>query len=456
MSQENGYEEIGLRCCCPVSSAVFVLACSHAGQRRRLPGSISITGNGDGYIRYKVIKSLEKMRDSSFVPVLHEAIQDKEKYDDEEASSLIRALIACGGLTIEEMVAALESCAAEVEVSVDNHRANRRLRIHPQTKSFDVLVGQIVAEQEYASEALAAAVLERLKALRKEKPDVAAKLWLIAQQWRFPSVKLELVEQIADGVANLDALLEAFDRRQDLRDHDTVALRELAVAGGYKSGIGVALLGDQAGALDILNGGDRAAKLALLACARMLREPLPVEKIGAFLKSPDKLLALAAERYLESEDSPTARKLILALHPTEALILGARGAFDQKPENQEHWIRWEDRLREDLKKGQADEIFAALEFYYSDVAPFRSSHSAIVRVRQGKAELCKQKDPRAKNAANSRMANCKRWATFTKKSRSTIWGRSAYQVMVRAVACRSLSSWRRAVAGASILPNCTT
>jgi hypothetical protein len=54
------------------------------------------------------------------------------------------------------------------------------------------------------------------------------------------------------------------------------------------------------------------------------REPLPVEKVGASLKSPDKLLALAAERYLESEDGAAARKLILDLHPSEALILGAR------------------------------------------------------------------------------------------------------------------------------------
>ena len=54
------------------------------------------------------------------------------------------------------------------------------------------------------------------------------------------------------------------------------------------------------------------------------------------------------------------------------------------------------------------------------------------------------------------MANCKRCETFTKKSRSTIWGRSACQVLGRAVACRSSSSWTRAGAGASTRPNCTT
>src|SRR5262245_9176694 len=219
-----------------------------------------------------------------------------------------------------------------------------------------------------------------------------AKLWMIAQQWRFPSVDLELVGQIADGSANLDALLMACERRQSLRSHAGGALRELVAAGGYQAGAGASLLGDQASALDILNGADRAARLALLACARMLREPLPVEKVGALLKSSDKLLALADERYLESEDGAEARNLILALHPGEALILGARDRSDPKPEHKEEWIRWEDRLCEDVKKNQADEIFAALGFQYFDTAPIVARYSAIVRVRLGEAELCKQED----------------------------------------------------------------
>ncbi len=253
-------------------------------------------------------------------------------------------MIGCGGLTIEEMVAALESCAAKAEVSVDDLRANRRLRINSQAKSFDVSVGQIIAQQVRESEALADAVVRRLKALRNEKPEVAARLWLIAQRWRFPSVDLALVGQIADGSADLGALLTALERRQDLRANAGGSLRELANAGGYQSGIGAALIGDQASALDILNGDERAAKLALLACGRMLREPLPVEKVGASLKSSDKLLALAAERYLESEDSAESRKMIRALHPGEALILGARDRFYPRPEDEDDWTLWENRL----------------------------------------------------------------------------------------------------------------
>jgi len=358
----------------------------------RAPKSGSFLGNENSYVRYTVIRALAETPDNIFAPILRESIRDQETYDGEVASSLIRALIGSGGLTIEEMVAALESCAANSEVDVDYDRSYRPLRIYPQTKSFEVSVGQIIAERkEYVSEALAAAVVERLKSLREEKPEIAARLWLIAQQWRFPSVDAEIVQQIADGAANLDTLLTACGRRRDLSADAAAALRELVDAGGYQAGVGAALLGDQASALDILKGADRAARLALLACARMAREPLPVETAAALLKSPDKLLALAAERYLESEDSAEARKLILRLHPGEALILGARSRFDPKPEGWDDWIRWEDRLREDVKKNHADEIFALLEEYWSD-NPSGGIHSAIVRALRGKAELCKQND----------------------------------------------------------------
>src|SRR5262245_60845989 len=334
---------------------------------KRAPKSGSFIGNENGYVRYTVIRALAETPDNIFAPILRESIRDQEKNEGEEASLLIQALIGSGGLTIEEMVAALESCAAKSEVTVDYDRSYRPLRIYPQTKSFEVSVGQIIAERkEYASDALAAAVIERLKSLREEKPDVAAKLWLIARQWLFPSVDAAIVEQIAGGSADLGALLAACERRQDLRAHAAAALRELVDAGGYQAGAGAALLGDQASAHDILKGADRAARAALLACARMMREPLPVETVGALLKSPEKLLALAAERYLESEDSAEARKLILAFHPGEALILGAWGRFYPKSEGSDDWTRWEDRLREDVKKNQSDEIFATLEEYWSD------------------------------------------------------------------------------------------
>src|SRR5262249_28656633 len=95
-----------------------------------LPGLIWIVRNEKGYIRSKVADALGEMRDSSVVPVLREAIQAGEKDDgDYSTFSMTQALIGCGGLTIEEMVAALESCVENSELIVDDHRGNRRLKI---------------------------------------------------------------------------------------------------------------------------------------------------------------------------------------------------------------------------------------------------------------------------------------------------------------------------------------
>jgi len=366
--------------------------------REALPGLIWMIRNEKNDLRSVAITSLAEMRDCSVVPFLREMLQAGTKDQIISSSGLIQPLIACGGLTIDETVAALESCAAKAGAKGEDYCWNRQLDIYasyvglsPASEGFDIDVARTVAKQEYASEALAEAVVERLKSLRKKKPKVAAKLWLIAQQWRFPAVDAAIVERIADGSADLDTLLAACERPQDLRANADDALRKLVAAGGYQAGVGAALLGDQSSELDILKGNDRAARLALLACARMLREPLPVDKTGALLKSTDKLLALAAERYLESEDGAEARNLILGLHQGEALILGARTGFDPKPGEWGDSIRWEDSLREDVKKNHADEIFATFEKDRS-VGVSKDSHMAIVRVLRGKAELCKQKD----------------------------------------------------------------
>jgi hypothetical protein len=370
----------------------------HLKIREALPGLISMIRNEKDDLRSAAITLLAEMRDCSVVPFLREMLQAGTKDQTISSSGLIQPLIACGGLTIDETVAALEFCAAKAGAKGEDYCWNRQLEIYassvglsPASEGFDIDVARTVAKQEYASEALAEAVVERSKLLRKNKPKVAAKLWLIAQQWRFPAVDAAIVERIADGSANLDTLLAACERSQDLRANADDALRELVVAGGYQAGVGAALLGDQSSELDILKGNDRAAQLALLACARMLREPLPVDKAGALLKSTDKFLALATERYLESEDGAEARHLILSLHHGEALILGARSWFGQGPGEWSDLIRWEDSLRDDVKKNHADEIFATFEKDRS-AGVSKNSHMAIVRVLRGQAELCKQKD----------------------------------------------------------------
>ena len=74
----------------------------------------------------------------------------------------------------------------------------------------------------------------------------------------------------------------------------------------------------------MLDGDGREAQRALLAGARVVREALPIDKVGRLLKKGTGDLAIAAERYLVGEDSAAARQLIYSLHSGEGLILGAR------------------------------------------------------------------------------------------------------------------------------------
>jgi hypothetical protein len=62
-----------------------------------------------------------------------------------------------------------------------------------------------------------------------------------------------------------------------------------------------------------------------------LREKLQVELVRGRLGTPNRALAMAAEKYLEVEDSPEARKLILARRPGEARILGDLSALSGDP-----------------------------------------------------------------------------------------------------------------------------
>ncbi|MEQ1645764.1 MAG: hypothetical protein ABL959_20100, partial [Pyrinomonadaceae bacterium] len=79
--------------------------------------------------------------------------------------------------------------------------------------------------------------------------------------------------------------------------------------------------------LPILDGENQEVKRAFLACARLVRAPLPVAKVAELARSASKPLARAAEYYLESEDSPEARAIVLGLHPGEIKITGATTAF---------------------------------------------------------------------------------------------------------------------------------
>ncbi len=351
-----------------------------------VPSLLWIIQNDSERIRSQAAEVLEWYHPTEIVPVLRAALVKNEDYS---TYSVMKAFIACGGLTDEEKIAALETCATKSKFEISERRGKRHLYFRGDGNSTGEEIGKIISESKYASEELAGKAILHWKKLQIEKPEVANNFWTIIQRWEFPSIDSAIAEQLSSGNANLETLLLALQRRQLLRVNASSRLQLMMDQKGYVVGIGAVVLGDGAKAEEIIKGKDSAAQIALLACARMVRERLSVDSLAEFLNSKDKQLYLAAERYLESEDSAESRNLIHARHQGEALILGANYNFDPHPKYREEWKKWESKLHEVVKKNPVTEIYAHYEVYYSDTSPFRTDSSVSVIIRGDSAEIIK-------------------------------------------------------------------
>ena len=148
--------------------------------------------------------------------------------------------------------------------------------------------------------------------------------------WRGAAVNLVLLNDLKNNKADINAIIKLLTIRKELKEkqaNDVYAIR----TGGSSVALGIAAcLLENRGEYDALLVSNNAeAKAAMFGCARLIRAELPVRIVAQNLSSPNKLLALAAERYLESNDSPEARQIILAKYPNEAKILGARTFFGE-------------------------------------------------------------------------------------------------------------------------------
>ena len=370
-----------------------------------VPGLLGIVQSETEFARIQAVEALARYRDlqviARMIPILRAAIrQEPIDYSLEE---MIRLLAANGGFTDLEVISAVESVATESTVTVDEWDEELWPNFQ-EPESLSAWIGHAVVWQHkfgppnsYGvrrsafTESVAMGLIARIKALQGERPDVAAKLWKVARALDFPVVNTALAERIVEADADLETTLLALRRRQHLAVSSGTTLQPIVKQNGYVSGLAAILLDDEDNARSILESKDREAQMALLASARVIRDGLPVDLVGKLLASTDKSLALAAERYLESEDSPAARQLILARHPDDALILGGAPDFDPKRKNEDDWIKWEEALRDVVKQGQAEEVFGEYQVYYSDAAaPDRKSFE--IHVRHAQATACRRKD----------------------------------------------------------------
>lgn len=379
-----------------------------------VPGLLWIIQNENNYTQNEATQALTMYRDrgiiAPMIPQLRAMIQREPM--TYSVGELAKLLAANGGLSDLEIISSFETLASESKPNLDLVELQLGLEkswvphfSQHENHSKHAWMGHALIEQynygsqfssipnnkSVLSEFVAVGLITRAKALRTERPDIANGLWAVVRALEFPAVYAELAERIADADVDIATVLIALERRQKLSATAGTTLQAMLRQSGYASGVAAILLDDHDKARSILESSDREAQVALLACGRVMRVSLPVDLVGKLLTATDKQLALAAERYLESADSPAARQMILARHPNEALILGGFPDFDPKRKHQEEWIKWEDSLRNSVKQGDAEETFGVMEGHFSDSGG-PDWYMLGVQIRGQEATICRWRE----------------------------------------------------------------
>ena len=314
--------------------------------------------------RSSAISALAKQKDVRAVPALRRILPQADQY---ERTSIIRAILLSHGFSTAEQVEALETAAVgvkeEMEAEIAEGKSNPANKLvmtedseEPEFDAPDVVVEnkawsnsmnynsekspaltaavikeilgqQIITNPEPAAELLTA-LIQRINILDRSNPPIANALRRIILNWNGAGVNLILLNDLKNNKADINEVIKLLTIRKELKEkqpNDVYAIRN----GGspFALGISACILDTQSDYNALLVSENAEAKAAMFGCARLIRAELPVRIVAQNLNSPNKPLALAAERYLEAEDGAEARRILLAKYPNEAKILGATKYF---------------------------------------------------------------------------------------------------------------------------------
>ena len=189
------------------------------------------------------------------------------------------------------------------------------------------MLGSAVAQISEPGDALVREVVARISLLEKNDPPTAERLRSVILNWNGTAVNALLLKDLRDGKSSADAVLKLLTVRKELREKQSAEVADIRSGNPTAVGIAACLLDNEADYSAVFGGENTEAKAALFASARLIRAKIPIAEAAKYVSNSDKRLAKAAELYLESEDSPEARSVVLSLHPDGSKILGATTAF---------------------------------------------------------------------------------------------------------------------------------
>lgn len=328
-----------------------------------VPGLIKVAERESDFYLTGAAEALAHYGAKEAVPALKEAIARED--DAYHRRKVVKAIAALDGFTAEEAAAAITAYAVHYSSPEGQRETDDAITtiIYRKTVLPAVGIGETVSDSEYARDEVAARLLGEMAGPLSSNTEACQMLSRILSRWPVPSADRHFVGLITTGAIGLDNLVPLLAHRESVAAHAGPELHALVRRGGAKAGVAAALVGDADIIQAILSGRDPHAHRALLACARVIRLPLPVGEIGQLLDRADESVSLAAERYLESEDGPQARQIVLARHRGEYRIIGAFSDDDPR------WLGYlgfdaaEDHMRREMQIVDApDEMFALLAF----------------------------------------------------------------------------------------------
>ncbi|HKX83669.1 MAG TPA: hypothetical protein VJL58_05595, partial [Pyrinomonadaceae bacterium] len=275
-------------------------------------------------LRSSAISALGFQGDMRASPALRRMLSVVEDY---EKKNVVKALIGCNGFTVDEQVNGLEHIArtAQDASRVSANAANAPRFNYYRDHDTPSLIGAALMETRTVSDQLVDAVYTRIASLEKREPDTADALRRVLAAWDGAAVDALFMRELKNGKD--EAIVKLLSRRREILEKIPSAVFELKSGTPAAVGFSACFLESEREYMSILASENNETKAAMLACARLIRGSVPIGNVIPLLQSADKRLALAAEKFLESEDSPQARAAILAMHPGEAMILGATTAF---------------------------------------------------------------------------------------------------------------------------------
>ena len=326
---------------------------ANAANSMRPANAISTAAYSDDeatLFRMSAVRALTKQKDGRANSSLRRILASGDLY---ERMQIMSALLACGGFSVPEQMDALEYAAKGVRDDMDTEDAvaagatsdprlsnanfanganvSNNAPISPNrpltAAEFRTMLATQITSSTEISDELAKALVDRIEGLDKTNQRLSQAFRRMALKWQNSVINSLLLRDIKNDNAGIDSVVKILSQRKDLREKQPADVVDLQNGTPTAQGFAACLLEAEDAYTAVLEGGNGQSKASMLACARMIRARLPVAKVGESLRLDDKRLATAAERYLESEDSPEARSMVLALHPGEAKILGATTAF---------------------------------------------------------------------------------------------------------------------------------